>query len=246
MFIKKLFSKRINLEQIKSLEFKPNHYERINFFKDFKNNGYTKRVLCLYEDLMLNSDVVYFNDRDMTEIPCIDKDVFIISNYNHKINVNTYTLVQVDFSIPIKYKILMSENTKDSSSNPKYLIYKYIRENKLVEIKNEPEIKNPQIDFGYGEIIIEVLEGLNKSTNKGYQYDKNKLFDSILDNVTLSKSFIESADSINDERTMCIRTKNRAMQYLDIIFNVCNKDLITIDEALEAGKKCQENYHYNI
>lgn len=37
-------------------------YERVNFFKDFKINGYVKKVLYLYKDPNINPDVVYFNN----------------------------------------------------------------------------------------------------------------------------------------------------------------------------------------
>lgn len=224
-------------------------YERINFLKYFKNNGYVKKVLCLYKDTRTNSDVVYYNDRDRTNIPCIDKDVFIISNYNHANNVDTYTLVQVDFSLPEKYKIIMSESASrgESYGHPKSKLYEYIRENNLVEIKDKPEVKSPQIDFGYGKIVLEILEGLFISNSYTDNYDKKQLFDLILNNVELSKQFLESAKSIESKRTMKIRVKNRlSYYYLDIIFEVINKDKISISDAIYTVKRCQENYYYNI
>lgn len=241
-----LLFKKKNVEQAEILKLNPIHYERINFFKDFKNNGYVKKVLCLYEDCRYNADVTYFNDRDKTDIPCIDKEIFIISNYDHENKINTYTLVQMDFSIPIKYKILMSESLEDNSTNSKHEIYKYIRENKLVEIKDKPVMKNPQIDFGYGSIIIEILENLNKSSKENIKYKKDELFELILKNVRLSKSFIKSTDSMKHENTMNVRVKNRAMYYLDIIFDNCNEEVLTIYEVFKSGRKYQENYYYNI
>lgn len=244
--MKNLFFKKEIVEQDEQLKANPIHYERINFFKDFKNNGYVKKVLCLYED---NSDVIYFNDRDRTEIPCIDKEIFIISNYDHEKMIDTYTLIQTDFSIPINYKILMVENSEDchtNFTNPKYEIYKYIRENKLVEIKDKPIMKKPQIDFGYGSIIVEILGSLKTATKENKEYAKNEFYDLILKNVNLSEEYKKGVDRIKNERTIFIRVKNRAMMYLDIIFNGYDKDTITINEAFSIGKKYQDNYYYNI
>lgn len=189
---------------------------------------------------------MYFNDRSRTEVPCIDNEIFIISNYDHENKINTYTLVQIDFSIPIKFKILMSQNSEDCHTNPKYEIYKYIRENKLVKIKDKPEMKRPQIDFGYGSIILEVLEILKISNEENKNYTKKEFYDLILENVKFSESYKESADSIQDEKTMYLRVKNRAMDYLDIIFDGYHKGSITIYQAFAIGKRYQENYYYNI
>ncbi|BAO05101.1 hypothetical protein CF067_17025 [Clostridium sporogenes] len=246
------FFKKKNVEQGEPLKINPIHYERINFFKDFKNNGYVKKVICIYEDVRCLPDVTYFNysnDRATTDISCIDKQIFIISDYDNENNTRTYTLVQTDFSIPIKYKVLMIKNSKDcdvNRTNPKYEIYKYIRNNNLVEIKDKPKIKQPQIDFGYGKIIIEVLEHLGTSNRESKIYNKNELFDLVLKNIGSSQYFMKCVDSIKDEETMNLRVKNRAMYYLNIIFDNCNKNTITIYEALSNGIKCQENYYYNI
>ncbi|APR02626.1 hypothetical protein CLQ_13918 (plasmid) [Clostridium botulinum Af84] len=142
----------------------------------------------------------------------------------------------------------MIKNSKDCDvnlTNPKYEIYEYIRNNNLVEIKDKPEIKQPQIDFGYGKIIIEVLDSLNKANKENKIYNKDELFHLILENIKLSKSFIKSFDSTEEERIMNIRVKHRAMYYLDIIFGNCN-NYLTICKALGKGKEYQENYYYNI
>nr|WP_032072503.1 hypothetical protein [Clostridium botulinum]BAP25763.1 hypothetical protein [Clostridium botulinum] len=246
-----LFFQNKTIKKEEPLKIKPIHYQRINFFKYFKNNGYVKKILCLYEDVRCIPDVAYFNysnDRATTDIPCIDKEIFIISNYDNENGIRTYTLVQTDFSIPIKYKVLMIKNSKDCDvnlTNPKYEIYEYIRNNNLVEIKDKPEIKQPQIDFGYGKIIIEVLDSLNKANKENKIYNKDELFHLILENIKLSKSFIKSFDSTEEERIMNIRVKHRVMYYLDIIFGNCN-NYLTICKALGKGKEYQENYYYNI
>ena len=62
--------KKKNIEQEEPLR-NIIHFERINFLNKFKNNGYVKKIICLYEDNTLNEDGVYFNDRDMTEVACM-------------------------------------------------------------------------------------------------------------------------------------------------------------------------------
>jgi len=245
--MKKFLNRKHNTNKTEVLILNTIHYERVNFFKDFKNNGYVKRVLCLYSNVTINSDVVYFNDRNKTEIPCIDNEIFIISNYDHEKKVNTYVLVQTDFSIPLKYKILMTKKSDNIiDRNPKFEIYKYIRENNLVEIKDNPEIKKPQIDDGYGNIFVEVLESLNDSIKEKNKYNKDDLNDIILQNLKSSKSFMKSADSVEHERIMNIRTKHRVFDYLDIIFHFNGQDILSIQEALIIGKEYQKNYYYNI
>lgn len=223
-----------------------NRYERINFLKDFKNNGYTKKVICLYKNPDINSDVVYYNDREMTSIPCINNDILILSNYDHKNHINTYTLIQVDFSLYCKYKIIMSEVDTEFTYAAKLKLYKYIRENNLVEIKDNPEIKSPQIDFGYGTIIIEVLEGLLVSNIGNKKYTNNELSKMILENVELSKEFNKASDSINDKRVMKIRVRNRVDKYIRIIFTLSGSCELSLIDAIHNGKKGQENYYYNL
>lgn len=247
--MKNLIFKKKDLKQEEISQINSNHYERMNFFHYFKNNGYVKKVLCLYKDTQINADVVYYNDRDMTEISCTDKEVFIISNYDHEKSINTYTLVQTDFTVPINFRVIMIENSEDCRINftdPKYEIYKYIREHNLVEIKNKPIMKKPQIDFGYGSILVEILENLKTVIKENRTYNKNELYNLILENVNLSELYKEDINSVKDERTMLIRVKYRVMIYLDIIFNGYDKDVITIHEALAIGKKYQENYYYNV
>lgn len=237
-----LLFKKKNEEQGTTLESNPLKYKRINFFNDFKNIGYVQKVICMYEDVTSIPDTVYFNysnDRATTDIPCIDKEIFIISDYNKENGVHTYTLVQIDFSMPIKYKVLIS---KDSATG----LYKYIRENRLVEIKDNPAIKQPQIDFGYGKIVIEILDTLDTSDKNIKKYNETELFALILQNVKSSKYFMECTEDGNYEKIMYLRVKNKAMHYLDIIFDNCNKDILTINEALNYGKKYQNNYYYNI
>lgn len=221
----------------------PPHYERINFLRDFKNNGYVKKVLCLYEG---NSfvDVVYYNDREITEIPCLDKEIFIIANYDNR--VNTYTLVQMDFSIPLNYKILMIKDTREHLYPLKEL-YKYIRKEKLVEIKKGvPSIKQPQIDFCYGDMLIEVLEHLDLLNQAELLYHENELNELILKNVRLSKKFTEHENEFERKEIANIRFNNRVIVYINLIYYQCEKEKLTISEVLKYVKKYQRNYYYNL
>lgn len=224
------------------------NYERINFFYYFKNNGCVMKVLCLYEDVEIKSDVVYFKNIDKTEIPCINKEIFIILNHK-KNNIDTYTLIQTDFTIPIKFRVLMVKNSEEQYlngfNNPKD-IYEYIRKNKLVEIKDKPAMKSPQIDFGYGSVIIEILESLKTDIKGNKEYNKDQFYDLILENVNLSEKYKKCIVNIEDEETMFGRIKFRAIKYINIIFNGYEKDIITIYEAFNIAQKYQENYYYNV
>lgn len=220
----------------------PQHYERINFRKDFKNNGYVKKVLCLYRHQI--SDVVYYNDRDTTEVPCIDKEIFIISNYN---TLNSYTLVQIDFSIPLKYRVLMKKDSSESE-NPKGELYKYIRKHKLVEIRNKfPEEKQPQIDFDHGTMLIEVLEYLlSKESVQDTKYHENILVSSVVNNRRYSIKYSNYENQFEYKKTGYIRFENRVKFFMSKIYNYSEKSELTIQEVLKISRKFQENYYYNI
>lgn len=74
--INKIFKiqKKNKIEKINNIK-----YERVNFFNYFKNNGYVKKILTMYEDES-PADAVFYNDRRAkTEIPCIDKEIFMNS-----------------------------------------------------------------------------------------------------------------------------------------------------------------------
>ncbi|ACA57411.1 hypothetical protein HYH96_17835 [Clostridium botulinum] len=43
-----LFFQNKTIKKEEPLKIKPIHYQRINFFKYFKNNGYVKKIFCLY------------------------------------------------------------------------------------------------------------------------------------------------------------------------------------------------------
>ncbi|MFJ8528462.1 hypothetical protein [Bacillus sp. NPDC094106] len=220
-----------------------NHYERINFLKDFRNNGYVKKVLCVYEDVFYG-DVVYYNNREKTDIPCIENDIFILSNY--KDGINTYTLVQIDFSIPSKYKILLQKDSKEVT-HPKEELYEYIKMNHLVETKDKPTAKKPQIDLSYGSIFVDVLMNLNESHNdKLLRYNQENLFELIQDNAHLSNKYKKFESEFDNERTPKIRFDSRALNYIQIIFDNCNKEELTINELLIYALTYQENYYYNL
>lgn len=136
----------------------------------------------------------------------------------------------------------MSKNSEEV--NAKYEIYNYIKENNLVEIKESPISKEPQIDFGYGSIIVEVLQNLNESIKENKKYDKNELFKLILKNVSSSKSFIKNLETLKNKEVMTLRVKNRAMYYLDIIFG--DNETLSIYDAFNKCIKYQENYYYNV
>jgi len=256
----RLFSKKV--VELEPIKYTPIHYERINFLNTFKHNGYTKRILNVYDyKCHTASDVVYFNNRAMTDIACTDKELFILSNYDHDININTYTLVQTDFSLPDKLKILMvqSENGFDhpdgSSKGGKHLLYKYLEENQMLETKSLP-IKSPQIDDGYGTIMLEIFEALKEN---GAKYSKEELLALLLENANLSKKFLKAVKSANDadcvgkrigfdsdyERSMLIRTENRSGNFLEIIFANHEVEKLTIEEVCMYTKEYQENYIYN-
>lgn len=225
------------------------HYERINFRVDFKNKGYVKKVLSLYEregsgrtpNHFPDIDVVYYNNREQTNVPCLDKEILIISNYNE--GINTYTLVQTDFSIPTKYKILLIKNNRECSC-PKGDLFNYIRDCKLVEIKKErPLAKQPQIDDGYGSILVEILESLNP---KEVFYHENKLNELIMENASLSNMFLEFEREFKHRETASIRLNNRVRTHVNLIYSHSDKEELTIKEVLQLAKKYQENYYYNI
>lgn len=227
-----------------------NKYERINFRKTFMNKGYVKKILCLYDNEA--SDVVYFNEREMTNVPCIDKDIFIISdccnedmNF-HPINpIRSYTLVQIDFSTPCYYKVLMVKNSIESN-DPKGDVYKYIRDNNLVEIKKESRnAKHPQIDFGYGNILVEILTNLRDKTKTVSIYSEKELNDLIYENRRYSPMYIEEEKHLS-EYTSQIRLKNHVAHYLRMVYEDHQMDSLHLQSVLTCVKKFQTNYYYNL
>lgn len=97
------------------------------------------------------------------------------------------------------------------------------------------------IDFGYGSIVVEIIENLEILIKEIKRYKEKDLFDLILENVESSKLYI---DNSIDKETMTLRFKNRLMKYLDIIYGT--SDELTISEALFNAKNYQENYLYNL
>lgn len=225
----------------------PIRYERINFRKDFKNNSYVKKILCLYErdiettrNLASERDVLYYNDRTQTEIPCIDKEILIISDFQ---NGSRYILVQTDFSLPNKYKILMIKNSKECS-NPKDDLFNYIRKEKLVEIKEErPEKKQPQIDNGYGNILMEVLESLNMYEET---LDEDRLNNLIMENKHLSNRFVAFEKELNSKVASDSRFGNHSRGFVRLIYAHSSKKELTIKEVLLIARQFQTNYYYNL
>lgn len=227
----------------------PIHYERINILKDFKNNGYVKKVLSLYYEG--GSDDVYYTDRETTEIPCIDKEILIISDYND--GVNTYTLVQIDFSLPKKYRKLMSCKYKQNNSmslkfSLKRKIYEYIRKNRLVELRFRESInKQPQIDLGYGTMLLEILESISKiDESQNTFYSETDFIELIANNLLLSKSLVELGETFDEKETIKFRFNNRLETYTHLVFINSNKEKLTLKCILDKVKLYQNNYYYNL
>lgn len=229
----------------------PIRYERVNFLKEFEIiNGYVMKVLCLYEESNLE-DGVYFNKREITDIPCIDKEIFILGSYND--NFNTYTLLQIDFSMPSNYKILMSLSIeKEIGSkrvNSKKELFDYIRDYNLVEIRSgKPEKKQPQIEPLWGSLLIETIKRLQELSQSevevSYHYDKMEQL--IMDNAPYSDIYKNYESQFESNRTATIRLRNRITSSLGKVFICSGKDSLTYKELFEIIDKCQENYHYNL
>lgn len=229
----------------------PIRYERVNFLKEFEIiNGYVMKVLCLYEESNLE-DCVYFNKREITDIPCIDKEVFILGSYND--NFNTYTLLQIDFSMPSNYKILMSlsieKEVASKKVNSKKELFDYIRDYNLVEIRSgKPEKKQPQIEPLWGSLLIETIERLQELSQSevevSYPYDKMEQL--IMDNAPYSDIYKNYESQFESNRTATIRLRNRITSSLGRVFICSGKDSLTYKEMFKIIDKCQENYHYNL
>lgn len=231
------------------------HYETINFFNDFRHNGYVLKVLSISKFGHIRG--FYYNDRAMTEVPCIDDEIFIISNHNHENKINTYTLIQIDFSIDKKYKILLQKDTNDikntENHSPKKLLEKYILENGLVEVTVIPP-KGFQIEDGMGNVLQEVFENLLADKR---MYTEKELFQILLNNIDLSKTYQDKV-KVEKERKkdkiyaskddLASHRRIRAMSRitLDMIFDIDKPNKMTIEYVLMWLKRGKENYHYNI
>lgn len=219
-------------------------YERINFLKEFNNKGHVEKVLSLTETKRkpyFECDVFNYEDRERTEIPCINNEVFIVCDYTNGTNI--YSLVQVDFSISSKLKVLMVSDSK-KSKNPKADLYKYMDENGMVQIKVGESSKKPQIDQSFGDMFIEVLEGLIKKENRGYQQEE--LLKLLLDNTSLSANYVKVSAHFGSQGMFKERFKQRSDKYLDLIYSNAKSGVITLYEVLNLAKEYKKNYDYNL
>lgn len=227
----------------------PIHYERVNFLNEFEvSNGYVMKVLCIYEESNFE-DGVYYNNREIADIPCVDKEIFIVSNYND--NFNTYILLQIDFSMPSNYKILMSLSIEKEMArkkvNSKKVLLEYLRDENLVEIlSGKPKKKAPQIEPLWGSLLIEIIERLQKLCHSEVSYQYDKMEQLILDNAPYSDIYKNYESQFESNHTATIRLRNRITHSLGRVFIFSEKDLLTYKEMLEIIDKCQENYHYNL
>lgn len=223
----------------------PIQYERINFFKEFNNTGQVEKVLSLIETKYkpyFECDVFNYDDRERTEIPCVDKEVFIVCDFAN--GVNTYTLVQVDFSISSKLKILTVSDSK-KSKNPKEEIYKFMAKNGLVQVKTEGMYsKKPQIDKGFGSMFIQILEGLIKKENKGYQQEE--LLQLLLDNTSLSVDYGKVSAHFGSKEMFKQRFEQRSIKYLELIYSNAKSDVVALSEVINLAKEYKKNYDYNL
>lgn len=223
----------------------PIQYERINFLKEFKNNGHVEKVLSLIETKhkpYFECDVFNYDDRERTEIPCIDKEVFIVCDFTN--GVNTYTLVQVDFSISSKLKVLTVSDSK-KSKNPKAEMYKFMAKNGLVHVKTGGmPTKKPQIDQSFGTMFIQVLEGLIKKENKSYQQEE--LLQLLLNNTSLSVDYVKVSAHFDSKEMFKQRFEQRSIKYLDLIYSNAKSDVIALYEILNLAKEYKKNYDYNL
>lgn len=87
----------------------------INFHKDFKNTGYVRKIhtiqrkKCITGDTFHIGSSTFFIKDERTHIPCYDKDILVLSDYftdSYMTFHNKLILIECDFSLPKKYKIL--------------------------------------------------------------------------------------------------------------------------------------------
>lgn len=184
-------------------------YERINFAKFFRNNGYVKKILYVYNEEV---DGVYYNNKEKREIPCCDGEVFITSHSSYEEKKSIYNLVRVDFSIPKKLCVLMSSNDKTD-------LFECIKREKLVEIKEKNELEYKDILGGYEEIFLEILDELiKKDEEKNKTYNQDEIVELIVDNTNLSTEIKKYSEDEELRMTLKIRIKNRAKLFTEHIF----------------------------
>lgn len=236
------------MKQKKTIKQKPTYpiYEIINFYHDFKNNGYVRKFLYFFQDqgTVPGTRSEYYNNREMTEVPCVDGDIIVVSHY--ELTVNTYTLIKMDFSKKKKYQVL---KTLVRKKHEQVGFESYILANNLIEVKSRPEEKKqPHIDFGYGQMTLEIIEYLTTASSEHLPVNK-KLAELLIKKNTFRSDSLEKSIVTMGEPSRegeLIRFKHRTSFILDTLFDDDEEVAYSFAELLATGKQYQQNYKENI